>query len=108
MKPIYPLNFVCGGINIGGGARFNEASNEFKDDSRLISDKKSIQLHCLYQTMVFIMHNGTHNTPLQTMIGHSIFSQNQSKTLITILNRIAISKCYKGVKKDRDLLIAFF
>jgi len=58
-------------------------------------------MHCLYQIIVYMLHNGRHATRLHTMIGHAVFSHDQSKTLITTLNRIGVSNSYNAVKKDK-------
>jgi len=71
---------------------------------KTISDSKNIGLlcmHCLYQIIVYMLHNGRHATGLHTMIGHAVFSYDRSKTLITTLNRIGVSNSYNAVKKDK-------
>ena len=57
--------------------------------------------------MKYILHGGMQQTPLTTMVPHSVFAQNRSKTQITTLNHIGPSKSYSEVKKDRHLLMAY-
>ena len=37
-----------------------------------ISDHKSTQLHCLFQTLVYMLLSGKQITPLHIMLGHTI------------------------------------
>ena len=71
------------------------------------SDAKVIKIFCLFQTMKYILHGGTEQTPLTTMVPHSVFARDRSKTQITKLNHIGPSKSYAEVKKDRELLMAY-
>ena len=70
-------------------------------------DGFSIKMYSLFQQMKYILHGGKQQTPLTSMLPHSIYARDRSKTLITVLNHIGASKSYYEVKRDRDLLMAY-
>ena len=72
------------------------------------TDNKSIQMHCLFQILVYILNNGRITVPLRTMMGRACFSNNRNKTHITNLNHIGVSESYSKVKSRRNLLMGYY
>ena len=58
-----------------------EADQEITDErseqeqQKWIRDHKSTQLHCLFQMLVYLLHNGKQVTPLHMMLGHAIYAR---------------------------------
>jgi hypothetical protein len=68
---------------------------------------KSTQLHCLFQMLVFNIHNGMKKTPLHLMLGHSIYARDRSRSLLTVLNRIGSCTSYQTIRSARNLLVNY-
>ena len=63
----------------------------------LKSHHKSINLQCIFQMLVYNIHNGRHKKPLHMMLGHALFARDRSKSLITALNRLGACASYDSV-----------
>ena len=85
----------------------NESTNDEKSDLATYSERRLIQLHCLFQVMVNIVKNGRESVPLHVMVGQECFSRDRSKTHITNLNHIGVSESYTKVKARRNLLMGY-
>lgn len=68
---------------------------------------KATQLHCLFQMLVYTIHNGIKRTPLHLMLGHSIYARDRSKSLLTVFNRIGACASYQSVRSARSLLASY-
>ena len=83
-----------------------EITEDEEDDMRLL-DKRSIQIFCVYQILVYMLNNGRLTVPLHTMVGQSQYTRDRSKSMITVLNHIAVSDSYTKVKRRRNLLMSY-
>lgn len=68
---------------------------------------KATQLHCLFQMLVYTIHNGVKRTPLHLMLGHSLYARDRSKSLLTVFNRIGACASYQSVRSARSLLASY-
>ena len=69
-----------------------------------VRDHKSTQLHCLFQMLVYNIHNGVKKSPLHMMLGHSLYARDRSKTLLTVFNMIGACTGYQTIRSVRSLL----
>ena len=65
------------------------------------------QLHSEFQMTYYRMHHGQRTTPLHSMIGQSINNKTRSKGILTILNRIGVSRSYNEVRRARNVLCQY-
>ena len=77
----------------------NKSNNDTRSRKRVC-----VQLRCLYQIMYYRFSHGKRKTPLQVMMGESIYGKTRSKGLISNLNTVGVTVSYYEVKRHRRLL----
>lgn len=77
------------------------------DNNDLLLTRLSSQIHCLFQVLFYIVHRGRKTSPLQVLVGHSVYDKCKSRELITSLNRGAFSVSYNDVLRNRQLLSSY-
>jgi len=84
-------------------------TRQLEDDhqEKWMTDRKSTQLHCLFQMLVYTLHNGVKKMPLHTMLRHALYARDRSKSLITAFNRIGSCTSYNTVRAARSLLASY-
>lgn len=78
-----------------------------EEQENWVIDHKSTQLHCLFQILVYNIHNGAKKTPLHMMLGHALYARDRSKSLLTAFNRIGSSTSYQTIRSARSLLASY-
>ncbi len=85
----------------------NQEEQPRNEQETWVRDHKSIQLHCLFQMLVYNMHSGLKPTPLHMMLGHALYARDRCKSLITVLNRIGSCASYQTIRSARSLLASY-
>ena len=72
-----------------------------------ISDHKSTQHHCLFQTFLCMLHGGQQITTLHMILGHTIHERDHSKSLVPVLSMIGVCARYQTIKSACSLLAGY-
>ena len=67
-------------------------------------NRKILEINGLFETMYNMVHRARKRTPLQTMVGHSVYDRSHSRELVTSLNRLGWSINYNAILSDRSKL----
>lgn len=93
---------------------FTEANNKVPESwSKFCSamfpsyhSSPQIQLKCqtIFQTIFYLIHNGTQNTPLHIGLAQTIHEMTRSKLLLKIMNRLGMTVSYDALERHNVVL----
>jgi hypothetical protein len=99
----------CGSTS---GSEEEDEENGINNDDLLVGsssiyNKKLLKANSLFQTMYYMINNGRKKSPLQVMVGHTVYDKCKSRELITSLNNLGSSISYSEIQRCRNKLGAY-